>query len=464
MRWLKLVVALMAVLGALAGAAYGLSLYYELPAPEPGYAKPRSLAEAQRDDLDYLRKLPWLDWSYTDETRAAANRVIDAALKKPLPLPRGDFELVVARVNALADNGHTNVRGGARANRLNRLPVRFYVFADGVFVVRSLPIERGLLGARLVAVDGRSVEEIAQAVSIYTGGTQEEKNVRLPLYLESPELLHAAGVAQQLNSVTLSFALKDGSRVRRSIAALPPDPKAPILWPSDELKPVPNVGQSADWIPALKGTADHLLMFAGEPDPFYAQALPERRGFYARFDTNNDSGKFLIADFVQRTFEQAVAARPDFVIVDLRMNGGGDYTTTAHFMRTLPEALPHATFYILISQETFSAGMSSAAVLKQAAGTRGHFVGTLPGDRMRFHSEGSDFCLPFSGVCMAIRTGVHDYSERICTPLITCYPLDLLYPVAIRSFQPDMPVPLTYAALSAGRDPAIDAIFAREKH
>lgn len=462
MRWLlRIVVAVVVVAGVLSASAYGLYEFYQVSPPRVTYPKPRSLAEAQRDDLDYLRNLTRLDWSYTDRTRADANRVIDEALAEHFPLPSAEFELVIARVNAIADNGHTNDWGGALANRHNRLPLRVYAFADGVFVVRALPAAKELLGARLLAIDDHDVGDIAKAVSIYTGGTAEEKTARLPFYLESPELLHAASIARSADRATLTLKMADGERKTVSLTALAPNPKAPKLWPSDELRPVANGGEGSGWIPALKGAADPLLLFAGAPNPFFARALPEHHAFYVRFDTNNDSGPFKIGDFGRKTFDQVVAAHPDIVVVDLRMNGGGDYTTTAHFMRNLPNALPQATFYILLSKETFSAGMTSAAFLKQAAGARGTFVGSLPGDRMRFHSEGSDFCLPYSGICMGARTGIHDYTERLCTPLFTCYALDWFYPVAIKSFQPDIAAPLTYAALSNGHDPAMDAIFAR---
>lgn len=465
MRWLlRIAVAGVVVIGALAASVYGLYQFYQVSPPTVTYQKPRSLAEAQRDDLDYLRNLPRLDWSYTDETRAEANRVIDKALAQHFPLTSAAFELIVARVNAIADNGHTNDWGGALASRHNRLPVRFYAFADGVFVVRALPSVKDLLGAQLLAIDGHGVGDIRKTVSIYTGGTHDEKEARLPFYLESPELLHAAGVAQSPDRAMLTVRDADGHVRSEDVVALPANSGAPKLWPSDELSPVAIAGEDKNWIPALRGAADHLLLFAGAPNPFYAQALPGRHAFYVRFATNNDAGPYKIGDFSRKAFDEIVAARPDLVIVDLRMNGGGDYTTTAHFMRNLPGALPRATFYILLSKETFSAGMSSAAFLKQAAGTRGLFVGSLPGDRMRFHSEGSDFCLPYSHICMGIRTGVHDYTERLCTPLLTCYAVDWFYPVAIKSFAPDIAAPLTYTALRAGEDPALDAIFARETH
>jgi len=82
-----------------------------------------------------------------------------------------------------------------------------------------------------------------------------------------------------------------------------------------------------------------------------------------------------------------------------------------------------------------------------------------PGDRIRFNAEGGDFCLPFSGVCMGVRTAIHDYSTTQCRPLFTCYAVNWFFPVAIKSFEPDISAPLTYSALSRGHDPAMEAIF-----
>src|SRR5580693_10777721 len=67
---IRLGIAVAAFAAILAGAGYELTAAYTYEAPKPDYLKPSSLAEAQRDDLDYLKKLPDADWSYTPETRA----------------------------------------------------------------------------------------------------------------------------------------------------------------------------------------------------------------------------------------------------------------------------------------------------------------------------------------------------------------------------------------------------------
>jgi hypothetical protein len=440
-----------------------IPLFYNVHPPMPEYPAPRDLAEAQRDDLDYLRNITRLDRSYTQETRAAANAIIDRARSGALPLSKGTFELVIARVLATADNGHTNVRGGSTANRLNRLPIRLYSFSDGVFVVRALPQAAALLGARIVAIDGRPIEAVRAALAPFTGGTQSEKNVRLPFYLESPELLQAAGLTTHCCGVVLTVVDSKGTERTASLDSLPPDAAAPKIWPSEELRPVPNPGEDRAWIAALAGKADALPLFARAPRAFFAGPLRDIDGYYVRFDTNDDDQGVSVGAFADQAMKTILAARPRIVVIDLRMNGGGDYTRTARFMRKLPIRLAGARFYVLLSQETFSSGMTDAAFLSQAGGGRVIFVGDLPGDRMRFYSEGSDFCLPYSKICVTARTAIHDYSMRWCRPLFACYPLDLFYPVAIGSFTPQLHAPLTYRALASGHDPALDAIVMRER-
>jgi hypothetical protein len=40
--------------------------------------------------------------------------------------------------------------------------------------------------------------------------------------------------------------------------------------------------------------------------------------------------------------------------------------------------------------------------------------------------------------------------------------LPIAYPVRVRTLDPDVPAPLTFAAYSTNRDPAMEAVMARE--
>ena len=205
-----------------------------------------------------------------------------------------------------------------------------------------------------------------------------------------------------------------------------------------------------------------MLMFAGRPNPFFSQPMPDAGGYYVRFDQNDDDGGVDIVEFANHVLETLVAARPKFVIVDMRFNSGGNFILTADFMRRLPKQLPNARFYVLTSPLTFSAGITSSVFIKYEGNGRTLFVGDTPGDRVRYRSEGDEYCLPYSGICLMARTAIHDYTTTDCRPLSQCFWKDRLYPVAIMNLQPDIFVPMTFAALKEGRDPAIDLIVQRE--
>jgi hypothetical protein len=108
--------------------------------------------------------------------------------------------------------------------------------------------------------------------------------------------------------------------------------------------------------------------------------------------------------------------------------------------------------------------MHFAAALKQAAPDRVTLVGEPVGDRLRFWSEGGAFVLPNAQMIATYTAGQHNFGGP-CRDLSTCFWLSALpiaYPVRVRTLDPDVPAPLTFAAYSTNRDPAMEAVMARE--
>jgi hypothetical protein len=140
--------------------------------------------------------------------------------------------------------------------------------------------------------------------------------------------------------------------------------------------------------------------------------------------------------------------------MDLRGNGGGDYTNTWHFAHALPHLVrPNGHILILTDSATFSAAITTAAFIKEAGGARVTLIGEPVGDRLSFFSEGGSACLPNLQICVHYQTGKHDYAHA-CNSWRECFWLNWLYPVRVEGLQPDRLVPLTFADWDAGRDTA----------
>jgi hypothetical protein len=449
-----------AVLGAVI-AALGLVVwvffrtFYPSP-PAPAYPPPADIAAAQRQDLDYFRHYFDLEKSWPAGARERAMAMwtdIDARAGTFTP---AQFALSIARIVALADNGHSNLYAGPLSRAFNRLPCRLYRFADGYYVIRAKASCAPLLGARLTGIDGQPVERIVDGMKAYVGGTRNHFDQFGSLfYLESPALLHAAGYASADDRVTLQLRLQDGAAREAVLVADPPDAKAPRVFSDRYLAPQPIDGESREWKPLLAADSAMPLFLRDYDNPFHSESLDGSQTYYAQFRSNADEPRHPIGEFIARIEREIAATRPRRVIVDLRLDQGGNFTKTASLMKRLPtlvDSIGHVA--VLTSAWTFSAGDVSLALLKDRGGAKVNIVGETAGDRIRIWAEGGELVLPNSRLALGFATGLHDYSKP-CFGETGCFWVMYFYPTHVTSFVPDTPVAYTFADYVAGRDPLL---------
>jgi len=119
-----------------------------------------------------------------------------AALKtRAVSLTPAALEMEAARLVALADNGHTNVKGVSRGVSSNALPVRIGRFAEGYFVVRARPAFGDLLGAEIVTSNEKTPDALVEALAPFVGGPASLPRECAIYLLISPQALNGAGLA-----------------------------------------------------------------------------------------------------------------------------------------------------------------------------------------------------------------------------------------------------------------------------
>ncbi len=143
-------------------------------------------------------------------------------------------------------------------------------------------------------------------------------------------------------------------------------------------------------------------------------------------------------------------------MLDLRFDQGGDFTTTASFMKTLTklsDSIEHA--YVLTSAWTFSAGIVSVALVKEHNAKKITLIGEPVGDRIRLWAEGGSLMLPNSGLAIGFATGLHDYSKS-CFGERGCFWTMYLFPMHVPSLDPDIRLPYTFDDYVGLRDPVLE--------
>lgn len=385
---------------------------------------------------DYVRQ----SLAFTEDARRQALEHVASLEARADELTNAEFLIGIARTAALADNGHDGWHpedGAWLPDR--RAPLRFFWFPDSLVVVRAVPEQQDLIGARVNAIDGRSPQTLFERLRPLSGGLDNYRRWNLNPFLERAELLHALGLAGAADRYTLSLVFRDGSEIEREIAMVPPAEAPPGAEPAR----------------LLSGVAPVEPLYLQEPDRLFRVAeLPDIAALYVQFRANYGTEEQPIEEFLAIASAKIAEVKPEHLVLDLRFNGGGDITRTASFFNWLALVVP-GRIYVIVSRFTFSAGIVAAAFVEKSAEQRVTIVGEPVGDRLRFWSEGRPVCLPESKYCLRVTDGLWDLVKG-CAQEPGCYGDTWIG--RIPDLNPDLAAPLLAEPWLAGSDPAMTAI------
>lgn len=469
------------IVGSAVVVALGAAVYVIYPQilkaePTASYPRPRNTAEANLQDIDFLGRLIEVDRSFTPEARAAFSAGIADLKGRAGELSPTQLEMEAARLVALADNGHTNVKGVSRGLTLNALPVRINRFAEGYFVTRARPEHADLLGARIEAINGQTPEALVAALAPYTGGPPSFRREAATSILLSPAALAAAGFGENDDRASLTMTLATGEEITRELVAEAEPASGPASsdpdlqglrrrhWPQRNLSPVPSPVDVGAW-QSLLDPRGPLPLYLRQPDvAYWSEEIPELDAIYVQINVVIDAAsgptlKEFLNGRVARLKEDPVRN----VIVDLRFNPGGNGTLTADFTSQLPDTLPEdGRIFILTSGNTYSAAIITVARLAYFGGERALVVGEAVGDREQFWAEGGTITLPNSGLQVGYATAAHDWEHRCrLSDFRTCYFINYIIGVPAGKLTPDLPVEPRFADYLRGEDSLLAAIAAR---
>jgi hypothetical protein len=441
--------------------------------PQANFSPPKNLAEAHRQDLEYLKHLTEIDRSFTPETKVAFQAAVADLLNNAEKLDPAALEMGIAKAVALAGNGHTNVRDVAWGITRNSIPIRFAWFAEGLFVLAADPSFADLVGAKVILEGGHTPQELEIALRPYSGGPESLTRALSPHFFESPEALHAAGLLPAANEVSFLFQLQDGSQIKRTIPARPesviglykdsPELKHPKeYWPSRDLSPVRIPNDARKWVHLLDGETN-LPLYLRQPETFYWHTyLNNAEVLYLQINaTRNQVGKPPLETFLKDVLAEITTKKPKYAIVDLRFNPGGNAGLTVDFTSKLPQQIPtNGKIFIITGNSTFSAGIITAARLKYYSGSRGYIVGERIGDDEQFWAEGSRMILPNSHLNIVYATAYHDWKHGCSWLQIqTCYFLNYGIGVPAGDLSPTIPATLRFSDYLVGEDTALQEIL-----
>ena len=445
-----LAISVLAVVGFFAA----MRLHFHTTAPKPHYPPAASALDAQRQDVRYFRQLIAMDRSFPPASRIEANRRIDALEAQGTVLDRPHFRVLLMRIDALADNGHSRIEGAPGDEPLE-LPLRVVAFSDGLYVMRATENNAELLGGRVTAIDGQSIDTVMGQLEQLRGGTSSWRRLHASQYVTQQDLLFGIDVAPDLQHSDWTVETRAGATITTRLDAHPRAASEPTVPSERWLSSEPLAGMTPSW---RIFQPDHLLpiSLADFDQAFRSLRLPGSCTQFVQLKSNVDQGGQSIKGFLSTVEQDLRRAQPCNVIFDLRYDGGGDYMNTHRFARELPRLVPPAGRVIMLTgPATFSAGISTAVFVKHAGQERVVIIGEPVGDRLQFYSEGGQACLPHHPLCVVYQTGKHDY-QHPCDDWTVCFWLNHFFELRVKSLDPDEVVPLPFKDWRAGVDPVLD--------
>jgi Peptidase family S41 len=341
-------------------------------------------------------------------------------------------ELLVGILRIIASlgprNGHTGLFPGDPGNvrPLHLYPIRLYRFSDGVFVVDAR--DRSLIGDRLVSVEEMPVDRVFRFVDPLVPHDNRSNVIGMaPHYALTAEVLHGLGVAPTSTSARFTFEQSDGDAVESTLTPIPGAEYAGEF--SDPLH---------GHYPSVLPSAPRPLYLANGGKALWARTLAGGRAVYVGYNAVVRPTPAQV-----RRIERLVHSSPmRRVIVDVRLNGGGDNTTYGPLIDLFSskQVDRRGNLYLLVGRATFSAAANFAAEIDR--GTRATIVGEPTGGGVETYGDTVPTLLPTVGWYVYIAARYHERKRG---------PNDRRLAVA-----PDVRVDLTSAQYFDGRDPVLE--------
>jgi hypothetical protein len=331
----------------------------------------------------------------------------------------------IKQITAAVGDGHTGVH----------LPPWFKVypfalswFGKDLRILAAAQEYQEAVGARVLGIGGYSIDEVEARVRTTFPSAQNENEWYVlstsPAHIARPEVLQALGIVPDLGPAP--FRLEDDQGKEFTVAIAPIEPP-----------PIVNGGF------AFRGfvtAASRPPLFRQRPgESFWFTWLPDSQTVYVSF-----RGYGSLGENARKLFDALDRTPPQRLVIDLRLNGGGDfYQGRRHLVQPIkqrPALNQKGRLFVLVGRRTYSAAMANAIDFRKE--TNATLVGEPIGERPNSYSENDEMTLPNSRLVISYSTRYYKFLEEDLPALL-----------------PDVRIDPSWAEFRAGRDPVLEWIL-----
>ncbi|WP_288221242.1 S41 family peptidase [uncultured Clostridium sp.] len=346
------------------------------------------------EDIDYLKEKLINNhinlFAYTKEEDF--NKRIESLKKMIDKLDYEEMKVEISRVIASIKDAHTSLIFPAR----RFIPLKFYYFNDGVYIINSTKDYESLLFKKVIAIEDMKIEEILEELpSIISFENQYFFKAQSMKYLQVVEVLYGLLIVDDSNKIKIT--LEDGEH---------------------EIIPV----------------SIENLVYTNDKLPLYARKLSENLWFtyldneelYIKYNSCRESGNESIHNKIEEIIKFIENNSVEKLTVDLRNNLGGDSTLFEPFINYVKKnnnLNKKENLKVIIGRETFSSALLNAYDFKN--NTNAKIVGEPSGGKPNCYGEILKLTLPNSKLLVTYSTKFYKLIEDDL--IDSLYPDELIF-------------------------------------
>jgi len=392
----------------------------------------RWTVEEWREDLAYLHER--IQTTHKNPYHTTTKEAMDAAvasLHDEIP-NLTDFQVSFALQKIVASIGDGHSRLGYAGNGLTTFfPILSWIFEDSLHITRAAGETDQLIGARVVSVEGHSIEKLMEALEPYMNRDNDMSKLNhLPFMLRMPQALYALGFSSDPTSATYQLVDQSGQQFEHTFTGV-------------------TAADFNAWIKTLEPEDGAPLYRTRNQDIYWFTELADQNAVYMQFSSVQHREDQHLSKFARELTDYIDEHDIGCLIIDVRMNGGGDGNIVNHFIRHLSK---HETInqeghlYVITGRNTFSAALMFTIRMERR--TNVLIAGEPGAGKPNSYSETGEYELPNSGLKGSLSALFHQEGE----------PDDNRPWVDV-----DLPATISYADYKANRDPFLEAALAHWK-
>jgi tetratricopeptide (TPR) repeat protein len=337
----------------------------------------------------------------------------------------------VMKLVAKMRGGHTEAWPQYANEFATTLPLKFFLFKEGLYVIAADPKYKELLGAQVVRFGNTSASQAMAAVEplVFRENLMFADTFG-PYLLRFPALLKGLSLID--DSIEVPLTIRDAAGRTRTVSVTP-DSNNPNIW---NVYPFPKT-----WV----GLPRQALYLKNMERLYWFEYLPDSHAVYFQYNRVLPDSKEPFDVFVRRLFEFVDHHNVTKLVIDLRWNNGGNtylVPPLVHAIIGSRKINRDGRLFVIVGRRTFSAAENLAGYLQRE--TNAIFVGEPTGGKPNSVGDEFYFSMPYSKMTADVADVYYESS----------WPEDFRNWIAPQIF-----VEPTFADFSSNQDPVLDAVL-----